>query len=78
MPWDKQVDGCFGGGFFASHPYDEDRAFEWLADLRKRRSGWKTVEQQLREYMESKKFEPEHIESQVKTAERYMKPWLAD
>jgi hypothetical protein len=80
MSWDKQVPGCFGSAdlIFAGHPLDENRAFEWLTDLRRRGIGWKAAREQLKEFLKSKNARDEHIEQQLKEAERLMKPWLLD
>ena len=85
MPWDQQVPGIYGNAYFASHALDEERAFEWLTDLRKRRVGWKAASQQLKDYLcreaAGKYANAEHkeyVESELSRAEKYLKPWLLD
>jgi len=80
MAWDRLVPGTFGDSdlIFAGHPADEDRAFEWLIDLRKREIGWRDARRQLEEYLTSRKASPQHIADQLKRIEPAMKPWLLD
>lgn len=78
MEWDHQVPGTFGGGYFAPHPADEKRAFEWLADLRRNEVGWKAARQQLKSFMQSKKYQKKHIQRELASARRFLKPWLTD
>lgn len=86
MPWDAQLPSLFLGAFFVSHPAEEKRAFEWLADLRRRGIGWQAVRKQLEDFMlrnteGGKPANAEHqqyIESQVRRAETLFKPWLLD
>jgi hypothetical protein len=78
MDWDKSVPAIFQSPHFASHPADEKRAFEWLADLRARGVGWKAASQQLKAYMTSKGWQKKHIQKQLLKARLMMKPWLLD
>lgn len=80
MAWDNQVPGCFGTSdlIFASHKLDEDRAFAWLGDLRARSVGWTDARTQIEAYLASKGAGQEHTMSQIKAAERFMRPWLLD
>jgi hypothetical protein len=79
MSWDKQLPNCFSNSLlFVSHPLEEDRAFEWLVDLRRRGISWEAVREQVVQYLKSKKAQPQHIESQLKDVERHMRPWLLD
>lgn len=79
MQWDKVLPVLFdGSGAFALHPADEKRAFEWLADLRARGIGWKEAERQLRDYMASKDWSPEHIDRQIGRARDRMRLWMLD
>jgi len=80
MQWDKQTPGCFGKAnlIFAGHPMDEDRAFEWMIDLRKRNIGMKEVSVQVEAYLKSEGASPDHIKQQIKDVQEHMKPWLLD
>lgn len=78
--WDKQVPGCFGSNdlIFAGHPLDENRAFEWLVDLRKRGIGWKAARAQLVAFLKSERAGPDHIRQQLASTGKHLKPWLLD
>ena len=78
--WDQGLPGCFGVSdlIFAGHPNDEERAFEWLADLRRRKVGWMKARSQIEAYLKSKSASDEHIVRQTNKAEGAMKFWLLD
>jgi hypothetical protein len=79
MPnWDEELPGCFGGLFFSKNLQEEDRAFNWLIDLRKRAVGWKEVRAQLEAFLESHHVESTHIRQQIERAQVMLKPWLDD
>lgn len=79
MAWDKQVPGCFAGNLiFTSHPAEEERAFAWLIDLRKRKIGWKAARAQLGAFLNSQRAEAGHIQRELDRAEALLKPWLLD
>ena len=80
MAWDHQVGGCFGNmdKMFATHPPDEDRAFEWLKSLRERGIGWEAVRAQIEEYLKAEGCGPDHIAEQIMRAEVKFRPWLLD
>ncbi|ONF47785.1 hypothetical protein [Methylobacterium radiotolerans] len=78
--FDPAVRGCFGETdlIFAGHPNDEERAFQWLADLRKRSVGWKAARAQVVEYLESRGASASHVQQQTEKVRRLFKPWLLD
>lgn len=78
--WDTQVSGCFRESdlIFAGHPIDERRAFEWLADLRRREIGWKAARAQMEAFLKSRGAASVHITQQLRDARTRMKPWLSD
>lgn len=80
MKWDQQVPGCFGiqDLIFAVHPSDEEWAFAWLTDLRKRQIGWKAARNQLEAYLRSKGAGPDRIQEEIDRASTKLKPWLLD
>jgi hypothetical protein len=79
MSFDQELHGCFtGSGYFATHPADEDRAFEWLKKLRATGIGWKRAKGQIGEYLKAKGFDQEHIEQETERARKKLKPWLID
>lgn len=79
MSFDPQIPGCFSPSlFFASHPLDEARAFQWLISLRDRGIGWQEAQGQIRNFLLSKISDPGHINLQLTKASRYLKPWLLD
>jgi hypothetical protein len=80
MGFDKKLSGCFGSDDlkFAGHPADEDRAFQWLASLRRRKIGCKAALKQIREFLQSKGATAGHTKTQTVKAARYLKPWLLD
>ncbi|HTY49868.1 MAG TPA: hypothetical protein VMB48_09275 [Steroidobacteraceae bacterium] len=80
MAWDRDVPGCFGAVdlIFCAHPVDEERAFEWLADLRRRKVSWKAARAQLQEFLGSRTRSAAHIRRQLSRARTMLKPWLRD
>lgn len=80
MSFDTKLPGCFGSDDlkFAGHPADEDRAFQWLASLRRGKIGCKAALKQIKEFLKSKGATAGHIKTQTTRATRYLKPWLLD
>ena len=76
--WDKMVPNLFVGGSYCKNLSDDNRAFEWMVDLRKRGVGWKAAERQLRAYLATTGWAAPHIEDQVRKARDRMKVWLLD
>jgi len=78
MLWDAELEGCFGESalVFAQEPDNDDRAFAWLAQLRKRRTRWVDVETQLRAFLTAQDASLMHIEQQLARASARLRPWL--
>jgi len=76
--WEEFVPNLFIADAFCKNTSDEDRAFEWLIDLRKNEIGWTEVERLLRQYMATQTWGAPYVEDQVEKARRYLKPWLSD
>ena len=73
---DRELRECFGEELiFAS---DEDRAFDWLISLRRRRIGWKQARAQIVEYLRSHHATKIHIRKQVDRARPMLTKWLHD
>ena len=78
MNWDKALHGIFISPYFASHPADTNRAFDWLTDLRHRGIGWEAAKEQLESYMHAQGWAADHIQKNLVTAEAMLQPWLID
>jgi hypothetical protein len=76
MNIDKELRECFSEELiFAS---DEDRAFDWLISLRRRKIGWKQARAQIVEYLRSRNASKIHIRKQVDRARPMLTNWLED
>jgi hypothetical protein len=80
VAYDQELPGCFGSAdlIFAGHPMDANRAFEWLASLRKRRIGLAATKDQVREWLSEKGAGTALIDEQIAKVERRFGPWLPD
>ena len=63
---------------FACHQNEKNRAFEYLTILRDEGTGWSVAKQQLKDYLNGNVKDENHIEKQIKKAERMLEPWLDD
>ena len=74
MMFDNALPRCFGETdlIFAGHPSDEEQAFQWLADLRKRNVGWEEARAQVVEFLGSRGASQLHIQQQEKSVQRYL------
>lgn len=80
MTYDPKLPGCFGERdlLFANHPLDEQRAFDWLNELRKQQTGWTEVRRQIQEFLTERGAGKDHIRKQIERASKLLKPWLFD
>ena len=78
MPWREMINGCFGlaDRQFAGHPSDEERAFDLLAELRKKHIGWQEFEFDLRQQLGS--MPKLNADAEVKRVSTYFRPWMLD
>ena len=70
MAYDPELPGCFGERdlIFASHELDRERAFAWLAKLRKQETVWVDVEAQIKEYLRERGAAVFQITDQIEKA----------
>ncbi len=78
MPYDPKVPNCFGDADyqFAILPLDQERAFQWLTELRRSGVPWAEAKQQIQEYLREKKVEEIKIAAQVDRARKMLGLWL--
>lgn len=78
MSWKEQV----GGGFaymtasYASHPLDNERAFDLLQILRREQISWSEVNLEFRAYLSGQGANTALIEEQMAIIEGHLRPWL--